>query len=87
METVTCPKCSAKIARPEAKPPLLNHPEKCVIVLDTPHISCPNPLCGAQFFCVISGYQFGLQMVPAPPATPEKRIVVPNLLMPKNPKR
>jgi len=83
METVTCPKCSAKIARPEAKPPLLNHPEKCVIVLDTPHISCPNPLCGAQFFCVISGYQFGLQMVPAPPAAPEKRIIVPNLMIPK----
>ena len=83
METVTCPKCSAKIARPEAKPPPLNHPEKCVIVLDTPHISCPNPLCGAQFFCVISGYQFGLQMVPAPPAAPEKRIIVPNLMIPK----
>ena len=83
METVTCPKCSARIARPEPKATLLNHPEKCVLVVDTPHVSCPNPLCGAQFFCVISGYQFGLQMVPAPPAAPEKRIIVPNLMIPK----
>ncbi len=84
METMTCPKCSARILKPEIKPVLINHPEKCIIVLDAPRISCPNPLCAGQFTYIISEFRFALRLVPAPPIAPKKDIIVPNLVLPKN---
>lgn len=83
METVTCPKCSARIPVEKPRGTIVNGPEKSVFVVDWKELRCPNPLCGAELvFSIreISGIQFSLHAIER---RQEKRIIVPNLVMPK----
>ena len=83
-QTITCPNCQARLQAEDAKLSLVNHPDKCVIVMDPVRVRCSNPICNQEYISIIGAFQVVCAYVPAPPAAADgPRILRPNLVMPR----